>query len=72
MTRRVGVIAGAFALIAVAAGAMIADRGWSLATTLLVGLGAIAVLTAAALAVALFFDAAPPRTGGSLANRRSP
>jgi hypothetical protein len=63
MTRRTGVIASAFALIAAAAGVVIAGRGWSLATTMLAGLGAIAVLTAGALVVALLFDAAPPRAG---------
>jgi hypothetical protein len=64
MTRRRGVIAGAVGLMAVAAGVVIGGQGWSLATTQLVGLGTIAVLTIAALGLEWFFsrsDHRPPR-----------
>jgi hypothetical protein len=50
--------------MAVAAGVVIGGQGWSLATTQLVGLGTIAVLTIAALGLEWFFsrsDQRPPR-----------
>jgi uncharacterized membrane protein len=70
MTRRVGVIAGVLALIAGAAGFALARRDWSFGTTLLVGLGVIAVLTIAALAVESFFQS--PGRRPPVATRRSP
>jgi hypothetical protein len=64
MALRTGAIAGAFALMAGAAGVVIAGRGWSLATTLLVGMGTIAVLTFAAIGIEWLFShpgRRPPR-----------
>ena len=64
MTQRTGAISGAVGLIGAGAGVVIGDRGWSLGTTLLVGLATIAVLTLAALGLEWFFShpgRRPPR-----------